>query len=42
MAGPLGALLVGSTVFTIDVEEDVDGGPLAGAIGGSGSDYHRG
>jgi hypothetical protein len=30
MAGPLGAVLVGSTAATTEDEEDVDGGALGG------------
>jgi hypothetical protein len=41
MAGPLGVLLVGPAAATTEVEEDVDGGPLEGVVGGSGSGHHR-
>jgi hypothetical protein len=40
MAGPCGMLVVGPTIATTEVVEDVDGEPLGGAIGGSGSGYH--
>jgi hypothetical protein len=42
MEGPLGVLRVGPTASTTEVEEDIDGGPLGGAAGGSGSVHHRG
>jgi hypothetical protein len=32
MVGPLGALPVGPTASTTEVEEDIDGGPLWGII----------
>jgi hypothetical protein len=35
MASPLGVLPVGPVASTIEVEEDVDGEPSGGAIGGS-------
>jgi hypothetical protein len=41
MAGPLGALSVGPIVATTEVEEDVDGGPLGGAAGGSNSVHQQ-
>jgi hypothetical protein len=41
MADPLGALLAGSTTSTIEVEEDIDGRPPEGVVGGSGSVHHR-
>jgi hypothetical protein len=37
MAGPLGAMPAGATVSTIKVEDDINGGPLGGVAGGSGS-----
>jgi hypothetical protein len=40
MAGPCGMLVVGPTIATTEVVEDVDGEPLGGAVGGSGSGYH--
>jgi hypothetical protein len=40
MVGPLGVLTTGPAAATIDVE-DVDGRPLVGAIGISGSGHHR-
>jgi hypothetical protein len=33
---------VGLAASTTEVEDDVDGGPLGGAAGGSGSVHHRG
>jgi hypothetical protein len=39
MAGPLGVLSVGPAAATTEVEV-VDGGPLGGAGGRSGSGYH--
>jgi hypothetical protein len=42
MVGPLRAVLVGLTVATTMVEEDIDGGPLGGAAGGFGSVHYRG
>jgi hypothetical protein len=40
MAPPLGAILVGLTAFTTEVEEDIDGGLPGGAIGGFDSVHH--
>jgi hypothetical protein len=40
MVGPWGALPLGLAAAT-EVEEDVDGGPLGGVAGGSGSVHHR-
>jgi hypothetical protein len=40
MVGPLGALPVGLAVSTIEVGDDVDGGPPRGTAGGSGSIHH--
>jgi hypothetical protein len=40
MVGPLGVLSAGPAVATFEVEEEVDGGPLGGAAGGSDSDHH--
>jgi hypothetical protein len=42
MVGPLREVLVGLTVATTMVEEDIDGGPLGGATGGFGSVHYRG
>jgi hypothetical protein len=41
MVGPLRVLLAGPTATTTEVEEDIDGRPLGGATGESGSGYHR-
>jgi hypothetical protein len=38
---PWGVLSVFLAVDTIEVEEDINGGPLGGAVGISGSGYHR-
>jgi hypothetical protein len=38
--GPLGVLPVDPTVVTTEVEEDVDGGPLGAAAGGSSNNHH--
>jgi hypothetical protein len=40
MVGPLGVLLIGPTMATTEVG-DVDGGPIGGAAGISGSGHHR-
>jgi hypothetical protein len=32
MVGPLGVLPAGPAVTTTEVEEDIDGGPLGGAV----------
>jgi hypothetical protein len=40
MAGPLGALPVGSATSTTEVEDDVNGEPLGGTAGGSDSVHH--
>jgi hypothetical protein len=42
MVGPLGALPAGPVAATTEDEEDVDGGPPRGTIGGSDSGHHRG
>jgi hypothetical protein len=42
MAGPLGALLMGPTASTTEIEEYVDGGGPGGATSGSGSIQHQG
>jgi hypothetical protein len=36
-----GALPVGPTMSTTEVEEEIDGGPPGGAVNGSGSVHHR-
>jgi hypothetical protein len=41
MAGPLGALSVGPAASTTEVRDGIDGRPLGGAVGGSGSVGHR-
>jgi hypothetical protein len=40
MVGPLEVLLGVPALATIEVDEDIDGGPLGGAVGSSGSDHH--
>jgi hypothetical protein len=42
MVAPLGVLSVGPAVATTKVKEDINGRPLGGAAGGSGSGHHRG
>jgi hypothetical protein len=41
MVGPLGVLSMGLIVVTTEVVEDIDGGCLGGAVGGSGSGHHQ-
>jgi hypothetical protein len=41
MVGPLGVLSVGPAAVTTEVVADVDGKPLAGGAGVSGSGHHR-
>jgi hypothetical protein len=42
MVGPFGGVAVGPVAAATLVEEDVDGGPLVGAAGGSSSGHHLG
>jgi hypothetical protein len=41
MAGHLGALPADLAIVTIEVEEDVDGGPLRGAVDGPSNSHHQ-